>query len=137
VAARRSLRSRGVRRRGAIRVLAFVGLLVAMPIAMRLAQARFPSEAGPHGIPALACLLVYVACAAALRSRVIAGVLAGILIWGFIDLYQSFDPEQWEGQLLLWSGTGFMAGLLWEGISRAIAPDLQGTDRDRGSGESS
>jgi hypothetical protein len=126
-----------VRRRGAIRVLAFVGLLVAMPIAMRFAQERFPSEAGPHGIPALACLLVYVACAAALRSRVIAGVLAGILIWGFIDLYQSFDPEQWGGQLLLWSGIGFMAGLLWEGISRAMSPDSQGTDRDRGSGESS
>jgi hypothetical protein len=126
-----------VRRRGAIRVLAFVGLLVAMPIAMRLAQERFPSEAGPHGIPALACLLVYVACAAALRSRVIAGVLAGILIWGFTDPHQSLDPEQWEGQLLLWSGTGFMAGLLWEGISRAMSPDSQGTDRDRGSGESS
>lgn len=113
----------GVRRHGAIRVLAFVGLLVAMPIAMRLAQERFPSEAGPHGIPAVACLLVYVACAAALRSRVIAGVLAGILIWAFTDPYLSLDPEQWEGQLLLWSGTGFMAGLLWEGISRAIAPE--------------
>jgi hypothetical protein len=114
-----------------------VGLLIAMPIAMRLAQERFPSEAGPHGIPAVACLLVYVACAAALRSRVIAGVLAGILIWAFTDPYLSLDPEQWEGQLLLWSGTGFMAGLLWEGISRAISPDSQETDRGRRPGESS
>ena len=52
-------------RRTVIRRATFVTFLVAWPIVVECAKRRFPHEAGVHGIPAVASLVVYVACAAA------------------------------------------------------------------------
>jgi len=123
-------------RRTVIRRAAFVAFLVAWPVAVAWGKRRFPNEAGIHGIPAVLSLVVYVACAAALRSRVIAGLLGGVLIWAITYPLPSFaDPayvQEWHGRLFLWSVIGFIAGLGWEGIhNRKLPPDTpNGTSPD-------
>lgn len=109
--------------RRTIRVGAFVALLVAWPIAVELAQRRIPAEAGVHGIFAVACLIIYVACAAALRSRVIAGLLGGVLVWAVVDPSPDLMyPQEWYGQLFLWSVIGFFVGIWWEGLHSLKPP---------------
>ncbi len=114
-------------RRTVIRRATFVTFLVAWPIVVECAKRRFPHEAGVHGIPAVASLVVYVACAAALRSRVIAGLLGGVLVWAMTNAFTTItDPEglqEWWGRLFLWSVIGIVAGSLWESIHSLKPPD--------------
>jgi hypothetical protein len=88
-------------RRTVIRRATFVAFLVAWPIAVEWAKRRFPHEAGVHGVAAVASLVVYVACAAALRSRVIAGLLGGVLVWAMTNAFTTItDPEGLGGTAL-------------------------------------
>ena len=114
-------------RRTVIRRAAFVAFLVAWPIAIEWAKGRFPNEAGVHGVPAVASLVVYVACAAALRSRVIAGLLGGVLVWAMTNAFTTIiDPEgleEWWGPLFLWSVIGIVAGYVWDTFRKVEPPD--------------
>ena len=114
-------------RRVVIRRAAFVAFLVAWPIAIEWAKGRFPNEAGVHGIPAVASLVVYVACAAALRSRVIAGLLGGVLVWAMTNAFPTLTDmelaEEWWGRLLLWSVIGIVAGYVWDTFRKVEPPD--------------
>jgi len=114
-------------RRTVIRRATFVAFLMAWPIAVEWAKQRFPHEAGVHGIPAVASLVVYVACAAALRSRVIAGLLGGVLIWAMTNAFPILTDmelaEEWWGRLFMWSVIGIVAGILWESIHSLKPPD--------------
>ncbi len=114
-------------RRTVIRRAAFVAFLVAWPIAVEWAKGRFPNEAGVHGIPAVASLVVYVACAAALRSRVIAGLLGGVLVWAMTNAFPTLTDmelaEEWWGRLFLWSVIGIVAGYVWDTFRKVEPPD--------------
>jgi len=114
-------------RRTVIRRATFVAFLVAWPIAVEWAKRRFPHEAGVHGVAAVASLVVYVACAAALRSRVIAGLLGGVLVWAMTNAFTtSTDPEgleEWWGRLFLWSVIGIVAGYVWDTFRKVEPPD--------------
>jgi hypothetical protein len=111
-------------RRRTIRVAVFVALLMAWPIAVEWARRRFPTQAGVHGIPAVASLIIYVACAAALQSRVIAGLVAGVLVWALVHPFpEDLSVQEWYGRLFLWSVIGFFVGIGWEGIHSLKPPD--------------
>jgi hypothetical protein len=114
-------------RRVVIRRAAFVAFFVAWPIAVEWAKGRFPNEAGVHGVPAVASLVVYVACAAALRSRVIAGLLGGVLVWAMTNAFPTLtDMElaaEWWGRLFLWSVIGIVAGYVWDTFRKVEPPD--------------
>jgi hypothetical protein len=113
-------------RRRRIRIAAFVALLVAWPIFFECAKRRFPSEAGVHGVLAVVSLLIYVAIAAVLRSRVIAGFLGGVLVWAITNPFPDMrDPDyvpEWWGRLFLWSVIGFFVGIGWEGLHTLKLP---------------
>ncbi len=109
--------------RRAIRLGAFVALLVAWPVAVEVAQRRIPAEAGVHGLFAVACLIMYGACAAALRSRVIAGLLGGVLVWAIVDPSPDLVYlQEWYGHLFLWGVIGFFVGIRWEGLHSLKPP---------------
>ncbi len=114
-------------RRSMIRRATFVAFLVAWPIAVEWAKRRFPLVGGVHGIPAVASLVVYVACAAALRSRVIAGLLGGVLIWEMTNAFPTITDveglQEWWGRLFLWSVIGIVAGYVWDTFRKVEPPD--------------
>jgi hypothetical protein len=113
-----------------IRVAAFVALLVAWPIGVEWVRRQFPNAAGVYGVCGVASLFLYLAIAAALRSRVIAGLLGGGLVWAMTyDSPRSPDTERWHewwGQLFLWSVIGLFAGFLWEGLRSIEPPEPDG-----------
>ncbi|HET6327079.1 MAG TPA: hypothetical protein VFG04_20530 [Planctomycetaceae bacterium] len=64
----------------------------------------------------------------ALRSRVIAGLLGGVLVWAIVDPRPDvMYPEEWFGQLFLWGVIGFFAGIWWDVLhSLKPPPDVPG-----------
>jgi hypothetical protein len=113
-------------RRSAIRRPLFISFLVVWPIVFEWAKREFPSEAGVHGFLAVVSLLIYVAIAAVLRSRVIAGFLGGVLVWAITNPFPILtDPDhvhEWWGRLFLWSVIGFFVGIGWEGLHTLKLP---------------
>ena len=118
-----------MRRARSIRFVAFVGLLIALPVFMLPARGVYPLTSRIHSVPALVCLLTYVAIAASIRSRVVGGMLAGIVIWAVANAEVDPQyPEIMQGRLMLWCAIGFTAGLIWDGLHRAIGLHSQETD---------